>query len=184
MLIGFRNYIMWKEVFLGENVVSSKQPVQNLFAVCSVKPEMNEWGSWDWLSKLQRIWGSCSPVPKHSMAESSLLTPTQNYNVCSAVHAFGNRVWEWVEETGNRTADFQGHLAHGNLHSVILLLLPGVWKQSGISKPWHHLMRMNRLTQIPFLSDWIQPLEDRQISPNNVFFEWVKVFPGSEQLYT
>lgn len=62
----------------------------------------------------------------HYLAESNLLTLIQNYDVCSAVHAFGSRAWDWVEETGNRTADFQGQLAHGDLHSVILPLLPGV----------------------------------------------------------
>ena len=36
---------------------------------------------------------------------------------------------------GSKSADFQGHLAQENLHSVNLLGVPGVSKQSGISKP-------------------------------------------------
>jgi hypothetical protein len=34
---------------------------------------------------------------------------------------------------GNKSADFQGHIAQDNLHSVNLLSVPGVSKQSGIS---------------------------------------------------
>lgn len=77
-----------------------------------------------------------------------------------------------MEETGNRTADFQGHLAHGNLHSVILLLLPSVWEQSGISKPWHRLMRMNRLTQIP-LSQWLDSTFTRQANQPKYCLFWM-----------
>lgn len=153
---------MWKEVFLGENVISSGQLVQNLFAVCIL------WGlRW----KNEAAGTGCQNCenlgvlfPSYSMAESSLLIPIQNCDVCCAVHVFGSRVWGWVEDTGNRTADFQGHLAHENLHYVILFPLPSVWEQSAISKSWHRLMRMNRLTQIA-LSRWLDSAFTRQANP-------------------
>lgn len=164
---------MWKEVFLGENVISSGQLVQNLFAV---------WVLWGlrWENEAAGIGcQNCENLgvlfpsyPIHCMAESSLLTPIQNYDVCCAVHAFRSRVCGWVEVTDNRTADFQGHLAHENLHSVILPLLPSVWEQSGISKPWHRLMRMNRLTQIP-LSQWLDSTFTRQANQPKYCLFWM-----------
>lgn len=104
---------------------------QNLFAVCLlVRAEMKEWGSCDWLSEL---WESGGLVPQFTPTlhgrehfARPLFKPTivqRCRRWPPSVPAFGSKVLGWVEDTGNRIADFQGHLAYENLHSAILLSL-------------------------------------------------------------
>ena len=96
MLIGPRNYTMWKEVSFGERRVSCGQLMPRICLLCSlVRAEMKEWGSCEWLSKLQESEGLAHQFSLAVHRGGQFLTPYSKPRKVQETASLTPCFWKW-----------------------------------------------------------------------------------------